>query len=231
MIRFARCRYLFASFATVVCITSVWGLLLPSSIAAPKPTKTTTVVPDPGLLKMVRKRAINFLRTSQSDDGSWTSPTAPGITALAATALSKSGLPPTDSTLARSLDHLQTFIQKDGGIYFKKSNHRNYETCIALLAFQTTNRHGKHDTIIKEAENFLRNLQWDEGEGLKSSDAAFGGAGYGIHQRPDLSNTQFLLEAFKAAGVKSDDPAMKNALCFVSRCQNLESEHNITPLG
>jgi squalene-hopene/tetraprenyl-beta-curcumene cyclase len=34
-----------------------------------------------------------------------------------------------------------------------------------------------------------------------------------------------------AAGVGKDDPAMKNAVIFVSRCQNLESEYNTTPFA
>src|SRR5262249_46082647 len=47
--------------------------------------------------------------------------------------------------------------------------------------------------------------------------------------RPDLSNTQMFLDALKAAGVPPDDPAFKKAQIFVSRCQNLKSEHNEQP--
>ena len=54
------------------------------------------------------------------------------------------------------------------------------------------------------------------------------GRGYGKDSRPDLSNTAFLLEALHAAGNGPDDEAVKKALIFVSRCQNLESEHNTT---
>ncbi|MEZ6061422.1 MAG: hypothetical protein R3C19_13845 [Planctomycetaceae bacterium] len=43
-----------------------------------------------------------------------------------------------------------------------------------------------------------------------------------------MSNTQYLVEALKEAGVKEDDPAMKNVLVFLSRSQNLESEFNTT---
>ncbi len=57
----------------------------------------------------------------------------------------------------------------------------------------------------------------------------YGGAGYDSKQRPDMSNTQFLIEALKKAGVGEDDPAMKKAVVFVSRAQNLESEHNTLP--
>ncbi len=188
-----------------------------------------TVGPSQASLDATREKGIAYLRLTQSDeDGSWTAPAAPGITGLIATSLMQSGLPATDPTVAKALKHLESHIKKDGGIYYAKSNHRNYETCIAVLAFTEANKNGKYTKVIKAAEKFLRGLQWDKGEGLEDADTAFGGAGYGKHQRPDLSNTQFLIEALKAAGVKSDDPAMVNALKFVSRTQNLETEHNTT---
>jgi squalene-hopene/tetraprenyl-beta-curcumene cyclase len=97
-----------------------------------------------------------------------------------------------------------------------------------MSAFTRANSDGKYDELIKGATTFLKQLQWDEAEGKEPSDPYFGGAGYGGHSRPDLSNTSFFVEALKEAGVKEDDPAMQKALVFISRCQNLESEHNTT---
>src|SRR5262249_8496565 len=88
-----------------------------------------------------------------------------------------------------------------------------------------------YDKLIASARDFLKKLQWDDSEDVKPDDVRFGGAGYGKSQRPDLSNTAFLLDALKAAGVGKDDLAMKNAIIFVSRCQNLESEYNTTPFA
>lgn len=189
------------------------------------------VGPSPEQFEKVRSAAINYLRTSQSDDGSWTVATAPGISGLCVYSLLQSGLTPDDPTVVRGLKHIESFVQKDGGIYYDKGNHRNYETCIALMTFKAANRDGRYNQLLANAEKFLRDLQWDEGEGLESSDIAYGGAGYGSHSRPDLSNTQFLLEALKSAGATPDDPAIRKALIFVSRTQNLESEHNTTPLA
>jgi squalene-hopene/tetraprenyl-beta-curcumene cyclase len=219
------------SLVTFVGLSITAALSVTCAIAADAKPQAGTVGPDAKLLEQTRQQAVNFLKTSQADDGSWTSPQAPGISALVTTALLQSGVPASDATVARALKHLETFIQEDGGIYFAKSTHRNYETSIALLAFHEANSDGRYDKIISGAEKFLRKLQWDEDEGLKETDTAFGGAGYGSHERPDLSNTQFLLEALKAAGVKSNDPAMQKALLFVSRCQNLETEHNNTPFA
>jgi len=192
----------------------------------------STLGPDKQLLEDIRQPGIDFLRTSQADDGSWTSPTQPGISALVTTSLLRSGLALDDPTLARALEHLENHVKDDGGIYFTESNHRNYETCIAIMAFKLANQDGRYDRHIAAAEKFLRGLQWDEGEGLESSDSAYGGAGYGRHQRPDLSNSQFFIEALRsAAGVDADDPAIVKALAFVSRTQNLETQFNTTPFA
>ena len=187
-----------------------------------------SVGPSAKQLKKLRTNGLNYLRTKQNDDGSWTIPNAVGITALITAACLESGLPPSDKMVAKALKNLEGFIQKDGGIYFTKSNHRNYETCISMMAFVAANKDGRYTKTLKNAEKFLRKLQWDEGEGLESTDEGFGGAGYGKHQRPDMSNTQFLIEALRKAGVKSDDQAIQKALKFVSRAQNLETEHNNT---
>jgi len=208
--------------------TFLTALILIGLTAAPAFSETKPVGPDPMKVKRIRTAGLNYLRTTQADDGTWTTPKAVGITGLITTACLESGLPPSDAMVAKALKNLESYVQKDGGIYHPKSNHRNYETCIAIMAFSAANKSGKYTKTIKNAETFLRKLQWDEGEGLESSDEAFGGAGYGSHSRPDLSNTSFLIEALKKAGVKKDDPAIKKALKFVSRTQNLESQHNTT---
>jgi squalene-hopene/tetraprenyl-beta-curcumene cyclase len=187
--------------------------------------------PDAAKLQASRERAINFLKTTQADDGSWTSSTAPGISGLVTAGLLQAGLSVDDPAAQKALAHLSGFIQKDGGIYYEKSDHRNYETSICLIAFDAANKDGRYSKIIADAREFLKKLQWDDSEGVNKDDVRFGGAGYGRSQRPDLSNTAFLLDALKAAGVKADDPAMQNALVFVSRCQNLESEYNTTPFA
>ncbi len=76
-----------------------------------------TFGPDAKKLADVRQRAINYLKTSQADDGTWTSNTSSGVTALAVTGLIDSGVPLDDPTLAKGLKALEKFVQKDGGIY------------------------------------------------------------------------------------------------------------------
>ena len=128
------------------------------------------------------------------------------------------------------LRYLEGFAKKDGGIYAESSQFRNYETCMAIMCFAEAEKQqpAKYRDRIKAAEDFVKGIQTDEDEGHDRSSPAFGGAGYGRHRRPDLSNTGVLIDALIAAGNDSDDEAVYRALIFVSRCPNLETEHNDT---
>ncbi|HRA90050.1 MAG TPA: terpene cyclase/mutase family protein [Planctomycetaceae bacterium] len=179
----------------------------------------------------MQKKAVQFLEVTQAADGSWTSSDAIGITGLVTDALLTSGKTPEDAIVKKGLDFLVANQQPTGGIHTPTSRHQNYETCIAMLALADANIDGRFDEVIKKGEMFLRGLQWDEGEGIESTDGAYGGGGYDSKQRPDMSNTQFLVEALKSAGVAEDDPAMQKALVFVSRAQNLESKYNTLPFA
>ncbi len=174
----------------------------------------------------MRQKALQFLEVTQNENGSWSQADSVGITGIVTTALLQSGLPAEHPVVARGLKFLIGQQQPDGGIHAPASRHRNYETCVAMMALLEAGSDGRYARQTGRAEEFLRGLQWDEGEGVESSDGAYGGAGYDSKQRPDMSNTQYFVEALKAAGVEKDDPAMKRVLVFISRAQNLESEHN-----
>ena len=174
----------------------------------------------------MQQKGFQFLEVTQNEDGSWTNPDAVGITGLVATSLLMSGKTAEDKIVQKALHFIVSKQQPSGGIHTPVSRHQNYETCIAILALSEANKDGRFDEVIRKAELFLRGLQWDEGEGIETTDGAFGGGGYDSKQRPDMSNTQFLIEALKKAGVSKDDPAMQKALVFVSRAQNLESQYN-----
>jgi len=176
------------------------------------------------------ERAVAFLTDkAQAPDGSYAAHAGPGVTAIVTTALMRHGRSPQDPVVAKSLKYLEGFVQPDGAISLKESMYRNYETSLALVCFAVADRDGRYRTIIKNGEKFLKENQWTEAQGYNRSDPVYGGAGYGKHKRPDLSNTHFLLEALRAAGAGPEDEAVQKALIFVSRCQNLESEHNTLP--
>ncbi len=188
--------------------------------------------PDNSGYEQMVNRAVAFLATKgQAEDGSFSSQAGPAVTALVATALMRHGRTPSDPVISKSLAYLEQFVQANGGIHATGSLYANYETSIAILCLTEANKDGRHTERLKKADAFLKGLQWDEGEEQDASDAAYGGAGYGKSKRPDLSNTQFFMDALKAMGADKDDEAVKRALIFVSRCQNLETEHNTTPFS
>ncbi len=186
----------------------------------------STAAVDAKLVDSTTKKALDFLRTKgQAENGSFSEQAGPAVTALVTTAMLRNGAKPSDPAVAKALEYLEGFIQPDGGIY-KGENYRNYETCLTLMCFVEANDDDRYAVKIKNAEKFLRGIQWAQGEGIEDSDPRIGGQGYGSKKRPDLSNTQMFLDALKAVGTGEDDPAVQQALKFVSQCQNLESEHN-----
>ncbi|MDX1946180.1 MAG: hypothetical protein SFU86_12345 [Pirellulaceae bacterium] len=177
-------------------------------------------------------KAVGFLGTkAQAADGSFNAQAGPAVTGLVATGLLKHGRSPEDPVVAKALKYLEGFVHEDGGIY-GEGNHKNYETCLALMTFKEANRGGKYDALIKKADAFIKATQWG-GDGKTTAEAVqYGGAGYGrTGDRPDLSNTAFLVDALKAAGNEPNSEAMQRALVFVSRCQNLESPANTMPFA
>ena len=204
----------------------VSGLL--AALSASLPAIATAA--DEAAVRTAIARAQAFLvEEGQAADGSFSAQVGPAITALAVTALVRSGTPVDAPAVTRGVNYLLSFRQDDGGIHPADSAVSNYETSIALLALEACNKDGRHDAVIKAARAFVSGLQWDDGEGAGSADPAYGGAGYGRKNRPDLSNTAFLIEALRSVGAGADDPAIQRALVFVSRTQNLEGPHNTLP--
>jgi squalene-hopene/tetraprenyl-beta-curcumene cyclase len=174
-------------------------------------------------------KAVSFLRPRQGKDGSWSGNREPGITALVVTAMLRTGrIAPEDPAITKGLAFLEKYIGPKGGL--SEAPHSVYTTSVALMAFHEANRGGRYDRIIKGSQEFLKGTQTDEGEGKGQKDAAYGGLGYGgDNSRPDLSNTAFFIEALRDSGLPPDDLALRKALIFVSRCQNLKSEFNDQP--
>jgi len=183
-----------------------------------------------GTTEEMVSKAVRFLRPRQADDGSWSKDRKePGITALVVTALLRSkGGTPAEPVVTKALTYLEQFLGPKGGL--SEAPHANYTTSIALMALREANTNGKYDRTIKSGQDFLKTMQWDEGEGKGRDSDFYGGAGYGgRNSRPDLSNTAFMIEALRETGLPPDDPALKKAIVFISRCQNLKGEFNDRP--
>ncbi|GAB4134186.1 prenyltransferase/squalene oxidase repeat-containing protein [Thermopirellula anaerolimosa] len=217
-----------AAMPAAVCLILVAGVCRAAEADNASPPRFG---PDPAAYRQVVDRGIAYLvDRGQAADGSFSGETGIGITALAVTALLQNGKTVNDPAVRSGLAFLEKHVQPDGGIYFPGTYYKNYETSIAIMCLHQADAE-RYRQIIENAERFVKGIQWDESEDQTPADYAYGGAGYGRHRRPDLSNTAFLLEALRSIGRGPDDPAVQKALIFVSRCQNLETEHNTTPFA
>src|SRR5262245_8498322 len=96
MFALARNRLLLVAIcsAGVPGATATGGVAPAADKAAPKRGA------DPAKLQAARSRGLEFLRTTQQEDGSWTSSTAPGVSGLVTAAILQSGIA-TDDPMAR----------------------------------------------------------------------------------------------------------------------------------
>jgi squalene-hopene/tetraprenyl-beta-curcumene cyclase len=189
--------------------------------------------PDPAEWNRAVDRAVAYLKRTQAEDGSWSGSRSPGVTGVVVTGLLGSGkVRPDEPVAAKALGYIESLVNSEHGHIAGKDPRpqlQNYVTSVNVMALAAANRANRYQKVIGDAAEFLKKLQWDEGEGKGPGDDFYGGAGYDSKSRPDLSNTQFFLDALVDAGVARDDPALRKALVFVSRCQNLKGEHNDQP--
>jgi squalene-hopene/tetraprenyl-beta-curcumene cyclase len=169
------------------------------------------------------EKALGYLAASQREDGGWEAfgRSHPAVTALVVKGLIQNeNHGPKHPAVRRALAYILRYVQPDGGIYVPGEGMRNYHTSVAVMALAATKDPAHADTV-RNAQRFLKKLQWDSGEGHERSSPFFGGQGYGQHKRPDLSNTQLMLEALDQSGLPHDDPVYQKAMVFVGRCQML----------
>jgi squalene-hopene/tetraprenyl-beta-curcumene cyclase len=170
-------------------------------------------------------KAFAYLKSQQKPDNSWQAEVdPPGVSALVLKSFMEDERYDADMPfLDRGFDKLLSYQLQNGGIY--QDLLANYNTAIAISALAVS-REAEYKPAIAKALAYLRTLQWsDKIEGASNikvtvDDPRYGGFGYGKRGRPDLSNTQWALEALKDAGVKPDDPAFVAAMKFATRCQN-----------
>lgn len=192
------------------------------------------VGPDKQTWDAVAQKAAKYLQDSQDKNGGWSTDKTPGVTGVVLTGLLRTGqTTPQDPVGAKALKYIESLVNPEkkhiAGKGDVKVQLQNYVTSINVMALVEAKQGDKYKAIIGDAVEFLKKLQWDEDEGKTEKDPYYGGAGYDSKSRPDLSNTQMFLDALKAAGVGADDPAMKKALVFVNRCQNLKGEKQDQP--
>ena len=200
------------------------------------------------------KRGLDYLKSTQLEDGSWSH--YPAITALAVSAFLRS--PYRDSldyaaTIQGGIDFILKHVRDDGSIYAKDMP--CYNTAICMMALIDT-KDPKYAEIIRKARDYLISLQADEEEGYTAENKFYGGIGYGDDDRPDLSNLEWALEALRnsekyrskseatgqpvefsgqsayqthSGNVVNKELFWEKAIIFLQRCQNLKKYNDAVP--
>jgi len=187
--------------------------------------------------------AANYLWSHQSRDGGWPSRTygllrsGQSLTPFVLDALlqvpSNVYRLPSDK-LERAIRFIRANTNADGVLGMMDPSlpdYPNYATALAVSALCRAKRAG-WEKDIQPMVAYLRRMQFSEQNGWKPADAPYGAWGMGGMEHPppnpghvDLSMTRYVLQALRAAGVASDDPAFARARIFIERCQNYDPEH------
>lgn len=228
------------------------GLVIAAMLSAAPVVRAADEDPSAKAQALIDK-GLAYLKSQQQPNGSWQrSDREPvGISALVLRAfVQDEKYDAKTDFVAKGFENLLSYQTTEGGIYKNLLANYNTAICVSTLvkagdpAFQP---------VIDKAVAYLKTLQWTEltkpeyvgqpdekvpeqntGKQVVTGpdDPFYGGWGYGGRSRgagrPDLSNTQFAIEALRDAGVGKDDPAIQNAIKFISRCQN-NSETNDQP--
>ncbi len=226
--------------AVVVVLAGVFALSVgcgdaevgkPAKPAKPAKTpggaKTGKVVPDkvkPADVTVARVRAgtekaAALLISKQNKDGSFGlhGPSV-GMTGLAVVALAetKAGGKAGAAAVEKAVAWMLKFKQPDGGVYIKGQPYNSYETSITVMALVAVDK-VKHKDVIDGCVNYLKGIQ-DDGSKKATNKGGIGYGSKGVNS--NMSTTHYALQAFKAAGLKEDDEAWKQAVAFISLCQN-----------
>jgi hypothetical protein len=176
---------------------------------------------------------VNWLRAPgrQLANGSWSNDAA--TTSMAVLTMLNAGYKQTDSIVANGIQYILSQVHADGSVGHEPGRY-TYRTSIAILPLVATHN-AAYRTLIEKMRGWLVNSQWDESCAFGSvpqSNSYYGGFGYGSHERPDLSNTQWALMGLKAAdrelNMNAADTYQK-ALVFLDRCRNGDGGSAYTP--
>lgn len=172
-------------------------------------------------------RALRWLRSAQKPDGSYGSHL--GITALVVAAMARSprAYREEDGPFMRdAIAYIRKAARPDGSVTLG-GGYEMYTTALSVIALKSLGD-ARHDDIVQKAQAWMKSQQTVEALGYRPEEKFYGGFGYGSTLRPDLSNTQYAIEALRMSGLKADDPVLVNAVKFIQRIQN-RTESNDVP--
>ena len=215
------------------------GAIVPLPVVLRIAEASDQVPMDPRRFESARQAVLDglqWLRKAQGPDGgwlegratratdqrqaSWAVPAA--VTGLAIKAFAQAGFPAgEDRTAARALAFVIERTTVDGAFEPDPSGGLGTYVASALLQALAAQEDPQLAERIGAVRAWIARVQWDDGEGLAPGSDWYGGFGYGSRGRPDLSNTQMVLDALHDSGASEADPAVQRALAFVRRTQNV----------
>ena len=193
--------------------------------------------------------AAEYLLSRQSDDGAWRSETYGAFTdgvsltpPVLKTVLMGPQSPERIAACARAAAYLRGLVAEDGSIAGQAP--LDYPVYSAALAAIVLNRMvldsaGSIDEATVTARDawldYLGGFQVNDRLGWTPADVSYGGWGYSVRppRKPgtgtlpfeaDISSTLVAVGALRLAGVPPEDPAIRDALIFVERCQNFSAD-------
>ncbi len=181
------------------------------------------------------EKGFEYLRKTQSADGSWSDRRFPGLSALALWAMANAQLPANAEAAAKAEAYILSCAQPDGGLYVPIPGRRggglgNYNTCLCLTALHAAGGKTKHLQVLLAARAYVASTQI-ETEGLHE-----GGFGYdktSPRAYTDLNNTLYAIDAMRLtedveearpAGQKKVDINWDAAKKYVLSMQEQEGE-------
>lgn len=186
-----------------------------------------------------------WLEARQAEDGAWSNPSFPALTALPAWALSASGTG--TGAVARAAGFVRSCAQPDGGIYVQVPGRRGgalgtYNTAICMTALHFADNAGS-TRVIQKAREYVASTQLvgDDGAAGVAAGANAGGFGYERNARngyADLNNSAWAIAAMRTtqdveesrpAGEARADIDWDAALAFVDRMQVKKGEEDADP--
>ena len=177
-------------------------------------------------------KAAAWLAAQQKDDGSFSDPKHPGLSAIALWALLGADDPAYAAATRKASDWLLSRAQPDGGIYQPVPGRAGgglstYNTALALSALSFTRRTDEpFVAAVLKARSFLASSQ------LEGDDQFAGGFGYdkaAPHRYADLNNTAFAIDAMRRtqsyedmrpAGERKADIDWEAALAYAESLHN-----------
>jgi squalene-hopene/tetraprenyl-beta-curcumene cyclase len=150
-------------------------------------------------VELATKKGYTWLRSAQSQDGSWSDRRFPGLSALALWALALSKDEANTLAAQKAATYIVSCAQPDGGIYVPIPERRgsglgNYNTCLCLRALHMLGQKDKYLDVMLAARAYIASTQI-EAEGLHE-----GGFGYdktSPRTYTDMNNTFYAIDAMR----------------------------------